>query len=364
MKTFAIEKRPSPSPGLRLLVALASVLLALFLGGLVIWAIGVNPIEAYGAIVQGAFGSLYGLSETLVKATPLILCSLGVAAALRMKLWNIGAEGQYVAGALAASLVALNFTSLPTSLLLPLMGLAGLLGGGIWAGIAGALRAFLSVNEIISTLLMNSIAILLSSYFVYGPLKGADGFPFSQTFCAAACLPDLGWGRLHVGLFIALLAALLLYVALQKTVWGFEVRVIGESGTAARYAGMRIERNIVRVLFISGALAGLAGFVEAAGIEHRVGRVVATGYGYTAILIAWLARTHPLAVLPIAFFFGGLLTGGEMIQISLLVPVSVVPILEGAILFFLLAGELLVTYRLRPNTRRTDNGDGVRCQEP
>jgi simple sugar transport system permease protein len=352
MSLLSIEKRPAPSPGLRLTVTLVSVLLALVFSGLVILAIGVNPVEAYGALLQGAFGNLYGLSETLVKATPLILCSLGVAAALRMKVWNIGAEGQYVAGSLAASLVALNFSSLPASALLPLMGLAGILGGGIWAGLAGVLRAFLSVNEIITTLLMNWIAILLSSYFVYGPLKGADGFPFSQSFCAAACLPDLGWGRLHLGIFIALIAAALLYVALHKTVWGFEVRVIGENEAAARYAGMKIEKNIVLILFLSGALAGMAGFTEAAGIEHRVGRVVASGYGYTAILIAWLARTHPLAVVLVALLFGGLLTGGEMIQISLLVPVSVVPILEGAILFFLLAGEVLVNYRIRIRVKR------------
>ena len=349
MSLITFEKRLSPTPGLRLAVTLVSVFLAFVLSGLVILAIGVNPIEAYGALFQGAFGNLYGLSETLVKSTPLILCSLGVAAALRMKLWNIGAEGQYVAGALAASLVALNFASLPSWVLLPLMLLAGGLGGGVWAGIAGLLRAFLSVNEIITTLLMNWIAILLSSYFVYGPLKGADGFPFSQKFCEEACLPDLGWGRLHVGIFIALAAAGLLFVVLKKTVWGFQVRVIGENETAARYAGMRIERNIVLVLFLSGALAGTAGFSEVAGIEHRVARVVASGYGYTAILIAWLARTHPLAVVLVSLLFGGLLTGGEMIQISLLVPVSVVQILEGAILFFLLAGEILVNYRIRLN---------------
>jgi len=346
MGLISFEKRLQPPAALRVIIIFISVLLALVLAGMVILAIGVDPIQAYAAIFRGGFGSSYGLSETLVKATPLILCGLGVALALKMRLWNIGAEGQYVVGALAASLVALNFPRLPSPLLLSAMGIAGFLAGSVWGGIAGLLKAGLGVNEIITTLLMNWVAILLGSYFVYGPLKGDDGFPFSRPFCAGACLVEIGWGRVHWGIFLALGAAVLIYFVLKKTVWGFEVRVIGENPASARYAGMKIAPNIVLVLSLAGGLAGLAGFSEISGIEHRLPRVVAAEYGYTAILIAWLARTDARAVILVSLLFGGLLTGGEMVQISLEVPISVIHILEGAILFFLLAGDLLLSYRV------------------
>ncbi len=347
MSPIRIEKRMTPGRLLRALVTLLSVILALLLGGVIILAIGVNPLEAYSALFQGAFGTLYGLSETVVKMTPLILCALSVAVCLRMKLWNIGAEGQYVIGALFSALIALKFPNLPGWILLPLMALSGFLAAASWGGIAGLLKAALKVNEIITTLLMNWIAILLASYFVYGPLRGADGFPFSKTFSPAACLPGIGWGRVHIGIFLAGLAAIILYLVLEKTIWGFEVKVIGDNEEAARFAGMKIGKNIFLVLFLAGGLAGLGGFVEISGIEHRLPRVVALGYGYDAILIAWLARSSPLLVLLVAFLFGGLMTGGEMIQIVMDVPVSVIKIMEGAILFFLLAGETLMKYRIK-----------------
>ncbi len=357
MSPIKLERRMKPSHPIRLVVTISSLLLALGFGGVVIMAIGVSPLHAYSALLKGGFGNLYGLSESLVKTVPLVLCGLSVALALKMKLWNIGAEGQYVIGALGASLVALGFPHLPPPLLLPAMILAALLAGGAWAGIAGFLRAFLGVSETITTLLLNWIAVLLAGYFVYGPLKGADGFPFSRSFCEAACLPGLGWGRLHGGLFLALLAAVSLYLILKKTVWGFEIKVIGANEKAARYAGMNISRNIFFILFLAGGMAGLAGFTEVAGIEHRLPREVAAQYGYTAILIAWLARTNLLLVVIVSFLFGGLLTGGEMVQIDLDVQISVVHILEGAILFFLLAGEFLVNYRLKLNPPRRKASD-------
>lgn len=347
MSRFRIEKRMEPGRGLRALVTLLAVILALLLGGVVIFAIGVNPVEAYAALFRGAFGSLYGLSETVVKMTPLIFCALSVALCLRMKLWNIGAEGQYVIGALFTALTALKFPGLPVWFLLPLMALAGFLAAAIWGGIAGLLKASLNVNEIITTLLMNWIAILLAGYFVYGPLRGADGFPFSKMFSSTACLPAIGWGRVHTGIFLAGLAAIVLYLVLEKTIWGFEVKVIGDNREAARFAGMKIGKNIFLVLFLAGGLAGLGGFVEISGIEHRLPRMVALNYGYDAILIAWLARSNPLLVLLVAFLFGGLMTGGEMIQIVMDVPISVIKIMEGAILFFLLAGETLMKYRVK-----------------
>ncbi len=360
MPLIRCEKILEPGRGARLAVSLASVLLALVLSGLVILAIGVNPVAAYTALFSGAFGTLYGLSETLVKTTPLILCGLAVALGLKMRLWNIGAEGQFVAGFLAATLVALRFPGLPAELLLPLIAGAALVAGGIWAGMAGLLRARLGVSEIITTLLMNWVAILFSQYFAYGPLKGPDGFPYSPAFCPGACLSKIGWGRVNIGIFLALAAAVALHLVLKHTLWGFEVRVIGDSPKAARAAGMKIERNIVLILALAGALAGLAGFAEASGLEQRLSPHTALGYGYTAILIAWLARAHPLLVILVAFLFGGLYTGGEMIQVGMGVPVAVIRILQGAILFFLLAGDFLLNYRIRWGMGNREWGIGKR----
>ncbi len=353
--SIILEKRLEPGRWARPAVAIASILLALALGGLVILAVGVNPVAAYRALFSGAFGTLYGLSETLVKTTPLILCGLAVALGLKMKLWNIGAEGQFVIGFLVTALVALRFGSLPAPVLLPLLAAAALLSAGAWAAAAGWLKARLGVSEIITTLLMNWVAILLSQYFAYGPMKGPNGFPYSPAFSPAAWLPRLGWGRVDIGIFLALAAAVILHLVFKHTLWGLEIRAIGDSPKAARAAGMGIEKNIVLVLALAGGLAGLAGFTEAAGIEHRLSPHTAAGYGYTAILIAWLARSHPLLVVLVAFLFGGLYTGGEMIQIGMGVPVAVINILQGSILFFLLAGDFLTNYRLRYGRRESDS---------
>lgn len=353
MKTLALEKRLHTPRALRLAVTLGSLGLALLLGGAVIAAVGVNPFGAYAALCRGAFGTRYGLSETVVKAVPLLFCGLSVSLALRMRLWNIGAEGQYVAGALAASLVALGIPGLGRPAYFALMLLSSFAAGALWGAVPGVLRARLNVSEIITTLLMNWVAIYLVQFFVYGPLRGADGFPFTSPFPPAACLVQVGWGRVHAGAFLAAGAALALQLLLAKTVWGFEVKVIGDSPECARYAGMAIRRNILTVMALAGGLAGLAGFCQVSGVECRIPREVFAQYGYTAIIVAWLAKARPLGVALVAFLFGGLLTGGEMIQIDMGVPVSVVNILTGSILFFLLAGDLFLNYRVVARKTKT-----------
>ena len=342
----ALEKRLQATRPLRAAVTLGSLALALLLGGAVIAAVGVNPLDAYAALCRGAFGTRYGLAETTVKAIPLLFCGLSVSLALRMRLWNIGAEGQYVAGALAASLVALGIPGFGRPAYFVLMLLASFAAGALWGAVPGLLRARLNVSEIITTLLLNWVAIYLVQFFVYGPLRGADGFPFTSPFPPAACLAQLGWGRVHAGIFLAAAAVLALRFALERTVWGYEVRVIGDSPECARYAGMAIGRNIVAVMAAAGGLAGLAGFCQVAGVECRIPREIFAQYGYTAIIVAWLARARPLGVALVAFLFGGLLTGGEMIQIDLGVPISAINILTGSILFFLLAGDLFLDYRV------------------
>ncbi|MBC7324519.1 MAG: ABC transporter permease, partial [Moorella sp. (in: Bacteria)] len=287
-------------------------------GAIFLVATGYNPLKVYHDMLNGVVGSKYGLSETVVKAIPLMLAGLGVSVAFRMLLWNIGAEGQFYMGAFGASFVALYFPHLPPYVMLPAMFFAGIIMGGLWALLPALPRAKWGVNEVITTLMLNYVAVLWVDYLVYGPWKDPKGFNFPLTapFSKAATLPALAGTRVHLGLIFALLAAVLLAVILWRTRWGYEIRVIGESPRAARYAGIKIERNIILVMMLSGALAGLAGMSEVAGITHRLQHGISPGYGYTAIIIAWLAKLHPAAIILVSILFGGLIVGGYSVQTS------------------------------------------------
>lgn len=344
-----IEKRLESSRFIAFLVPIASILLALLAGAGLLAAAGVNPWETYRAMAQGAFGSKYSLSETLVKAIPLMLSGLGVSIAFRMLFWNIGAEGQLAMGGFAAAGVALFLADkIPDPLLLPAMFVAAFLAGALWGLIPAGLKAALGVNEIITSLMLNYVAILWIEHLFYGPWKDPQGygFPGSAQFPKAAWLPRLT-GRVHAGLIIAIVAAAFLWLVLGRSKWGYEIRVIGENPRAARYAGMSLARNILLVMLLSGGLAGLAGFGEVAGISHRLQKGLTVGYGYTAIIVAWLARLNPWGVLLVAFLLAGLLVGGDQIQITMGLPAAMALVLQGAILFFVLGGALFAQYRLR-----------------
>ncbi|MGB9660824.1 MAG: ABC transporter permease [Moorellaceae bacterium] len=341
------EKRLQPSPFMMVIIPVVSVILALGLGAVFLALTNLDPLKVYQSMLKGVIGSKYGISETVVKAIPLMLTSLGVALAFRMLLWNIGAEGQFYMGAFGASWVALTFPHWPVYVMLPAMFIAGCLMGGIWALLPAIPRAKWGVNEVITTLMLNYVAILWVDYLVYGPWKDPQGFNFPLTapFSKAATLPSLAGTRVHLGLVFALIAAVVLTVILWRTRWGYEIRVIGESFKAARYAGMSIERNIILVMFLSGALAGLAGMSEVAGVSHRLQHGISPGYGYTAIIIAWLAKLHPVTIILVSFLFAGLIVGGYSVQ-TMGVPSATVSMLQGAILFFVLGGEILTRYRL------------------
>lgn len=350
-----LKRRLESSPHASYIVPILSVLLALLAGSLLLVAYGHSPIDVYQSMLDSAFGSTYGFSETIVKAIPLILAALAISFAFRMKLWNIGAEGQIYMGAFAASGVALTGGDWPAWILLPLMAMAGMAAGGLWAFIPGLLKANLRVNETLTTLLLNYVAILWVDYLCFGPWKDPKGlnFPLTPRFSASATLPTWGDTRIHLGLLVALLLAAALWVVIRKTRWGFEVNVIGESWDAARYAGMNIKRNILLVMTLSGALAALAGVFEVAGITHRLQQGLSPGYGYSAIIVAWLGRLNPLLTVPVAVLFGALLVGGYSVQTEG-VPFSIALIIQGLILFFLLGGEIFVTHRLsRKNQRST-----------
>lgn len=354
-----LEKRLEASKAAPFLVPVLSIFLALFTGALFFWFSGKDPVDVYLSMYRGAFGSAYGLSETVVKAIPLSLCGLGVAMAFRMQLWNIGGEGQFYLGAMAASWVALFHPQLPAYVMLPAMAAAGFAAGGLWGLIPAVPRACQGVNETITTLMLNYVGIYMVDYLVHGPWRDPGGFNFPLTaqFVRAAVLPTFGHTRVHAGLLFAIAACLAIFLVLRSTRWGYEIKVIGESPDAARYAGISLERNILLVMLVSGGLCGLAGMAEVSGIAGRLQEGLSPGYGYTAIIVAWLSRLNPFALLAVAFLFGGLQVGGYAVQVSG-VPSSTVSMLQGLLLFFVLGGEIFNRYRLVLRNRSDGGGEG------
>lgn len=324
-------------------IRVGSVLAALAAGAVFLAASGYDPVRAYHEMLVGAFGSMFGIEQTLIKAIPLILTGLGVSLAFTMGLWNIGAEGQLAVGAIAASWLALT-VPLPPALMVPGLVVLGLAGGAAWALIPGALRAALGMSEIISTLMLNYVALLGVDYLVFGSWADptAFSFPYSRRFPDAAVFPAL-WGGVHVGLLFALAAAAGLAMVLGRSRWGYEIRAIGASLGAARYAGMPVRRNILLIMATSGALAGLAGAGEVAGVIHRIQQGLSPGYGYTAIIIAWVAQLNPWAVVAVGVLFAALLNGGFVIQTTG-VPAAIAYMLQALILTFVLASEYLLRH--------------------
>lgn len=350
---FRFERRLEQPRWLVIASPFILVVAALLVGAVLLRVAGANPWVVYRRMATVAFGDAYGWSDTTIKATPLILAGLGVSIAFRMKLWNIGAEGQLFLGAFSASGVALQWlpAETPQPVMLLAMALAGFLGGALWGMIPGLLKARLNVNEIITTLMLNYVAIFWNNFFIYGPWS-ERGFGLTPQFPRSAWLPRLTeYGdtfpalrglTAHLGIGMALLLAVLFWIVWQRSKWGFEIRIIGDNPRAARYAGIDIARNVVLVMALSGGLAGLAGMSEVAGVVHRLQERFSPGYGFTAIIIAWLAKLNPLAIILVAYLFGGLLVGADEIQ-----PAGIAQMLQGVILFVVVGGEMLLRYRIR-----------------
>jgi len=346
--TFKLEKRLTPSPVMVFIIPLVSVLLALLLGAIFLSLTGQKPIAVYTIMFTDSLGSKYGLTETIVKAIPLMLTGLGVSLAFKMKLWNIGAEGQLYMGAMGATWLPLNFPTLPGYIMIPGMIVLGMLAGGLWALLTAIPRAIWKVNEIITTLMLNYVAILWVDFLVFGPWRDPKGsnFPLTAAFPDAARLPGLFNSRIHAGLFFAFALAIILAIVYKYSRWGYSINVIGSSERAASYAGMNIKRNILLVMFISGAISGLAGMAEVSGIIGKLQHGISSGYGYTAIIVAWLSKLNPLAILIVSVLFGALQVGGYAVQV-VGVPAAVATMLQGMILFFVLGGEIFTNYRIR-----------------
>lgn len=353
--SFVFEKRQSVSRRALLAVPAVSLLLSFVFGAVLLAACKVDPFTTYAAMLRGAFGSASGLTGTLIKAIPLMLTSLGVSIAFRMRFWNIGAAGQLALGGVAAGWVALFVSPyLPTWAVLPAALIAGIVAGALWAGIPAVLKARLSVDETLTTLMLNYVAIYFYDYLYTGPWRNPEGygFPGTAVFPKTAWLPHVS-PRVHIGIIFALLAAALLWFILKHTRWGFELRIIGENAVAARYLGINIARNIVMALLLSGALSGLAGACEVTGNLHRLSNGLPHALGYTAIIVAWMAQLNPAAILAVAVMMAGLLVGGDQLQTRMHLPAAIGLVLQGMILFPLLAGSLFTEYRLRWARRRT-----------
>ena len=353
--TLHIEPRLKGSTRwLPIWTSIVAVIVALILGGILIAIVGGDPFATYGHIVNVAFGSLGGITDTLTKATPLILVGLACSLAFRMKLWNIGAEGQFFIGAWAASAVVLIPLLPPETspfIFIPVMMIAGMLGGAAWGFIPGFLKARFKVNEVITTLMLNYIAVFWNNFWIFA-VWSEGGFQMSPMFPRTSWLPrlsdlaaqikDFRGLTLHGGFIIAVLAAVIVWFIMNRSKWGYEIRLIGDNPKAAEYAGIPIKRNIVLVMMVSGALAGLAGMSEISGVVHRLQGAISPGYGFTGIIIAWLAKLNPFAVIIVSIFFGALLLAGREIQ-----PSGIPKMMQGIVLVCLIASDFFTRYRVR-----------------
>ncbi|RLM23247.1 sugar ABC transporter permease [Brenneria alni] len=327
-----------------------AVLAAFAVGSLLILATDHNPIEAYGALFQGAFFDYYGLADTLIKMCPMLLAGLAVIIPMRCGLLNVGGEGQIYIGGLAAAAVALYLPAAPAWLHLLLCLLAGMLGGGLWGAIPGYLRATRGINEVIVTLLMNYVGINIVSYFAGGPMM-QDGapYPYSNEISDSLWLPIfLPHTDTHIGVFIAVALSLLVFWVLRYTTVGFSMAAVGKSPKAAHYAGMSIKRHIIGSMTAGGAVAGLAGAIEVVGVKYRLYHLFSPGYGYDGIVVAFMAGLNPLFAALSAFFLAGLSTGAQFMQRAIGLDVTAIEALRGLIVIFVAAGLIWKLRQQKP----------------
>ncbi|MFN3265892.1 MAG: ABC transporter permease [Deinococcales bacterium] len=339
----------NPQPQRTAWVSLGAVAVAAIIVGIIFLAYGSNPFTVYWEMIRGTIFDLKGLAEVSRRTIPLLLIGAGLTLAFRAQFFNIGAEGQMLLGAVCAATVPLFFPL--GALSLPAMLLLGALGGGLWALLAAWLRQRFLVNEILSTLMLNYVAFYLLLYLIAGPWKGKEvrGFIYTDEFPESAHIPLLADTLVHYPtLILGVLVAIGLQILLEKTTLGFRLRVVGENAGAARYAGINISRVVTIMAFITGGLAGIAGTAEVAAIHHRLlePSQISLGYGFTAIIVAWLARGNPIWVLLTAPLMGTILAGGDLLKIVLNMPFRIVDVFSGVMLLCLIASEIFVSSRI------------------
>jgi len=337
-----------------------ATLAALLVGAVMLLFLKVNPIDAYKALWIGAFGTSNAFAETLVKATPLLLVALGICISFRGDVINIGGEGQMIVGAILATWVGLTLTSLPGWLVIILALLAGFLGGAVWGGIPGFLKAYFRVNEILSTVMMNAIAVQLMNFLLRGPMidpsqaELASKIPQTARLLEAFRLPRLVPTRLHLGALIAVVLAVVVYILLWRTTLGYRIRAVGQNPNASRYAGIKVPRYIVLSLLLSGAFAGLAGATQVFGVNYRmITDGSASGFtgsaGFNGIVAALFGQLHPIWSIPASILFGALLVGANKMQRMVQVPSALVIALNGLVVVFVVSSEI---WRKRRQRRR------------
>lgn len=349
-----LERRPETSRLMLWLTPVLALVLTILVGMVLFALLGKDPLQTVAVIFISPFADLYNLSELLVKATPLILVAIGLSLGFRAGIWNIGAEGQFTIGALAGGAVGLAFHGTDSIWLMPLMWITGCVAGMAWAAIPAFLRTRFGANEILVSLMLVYVATLLLSAMVAGPLRDPDGynFPESRLFEGSAAMPLLLEGtRAHVGFLAALVAALAAWLLLGHHIVGFQIRLLGEAPRAARFAGFVEARVIWFCLLVSGGLAGLAGLFEATGPVGQLVPSLPVGYGFTAIIVAFLGRLNPLGIIIAGFVMAVTYLGGEAAEITMQLPNAVTAVFQGLLLFFLLGMDVLSTYRFRLRRR-------------
>ena len=340
------------------LLPVFATLAALAVGAVMLLILGANPITAYAALIEGAFGSFNSVAETAAKAVPLLLVGLGICISLRGSVTNIGGEGQMVVGAILGTVVGLTMSGRPAWLVVPLALLAGFAGGALWGAIPGALKAYFGVNEILSTVMMNAIAVQIMNYLLRGPLidpaqaELASKIPQTAALDVAFRLPRLVPTRLHLGALIAVILAVLVYILLWRTTLGYRIRAVGQNPDAARYGGIRVKQTVVMALLLSGAFAGLAGVVQVYGLNYRmITDGSATGFtgsaGFNGIVAALFGQLHPIGTIPASFFFGALLVGANKLQRVMQVPSSFITALNGLVVVFVVSSDIWRRQRQR-----------------
>lgn len=340
------------------LLPLIATLAALAVGAVMLILLGANPLIAYGALIEGAFGSLNAVADTIVKATPLLLVGIGICIAFRAGVINIGGEGQMILGGLSSLALGLTFPNAPGIIMIPVALLVGFIFGGIWGGIPGYLKARFNVNEILSTIMLNVIAVQLMNLLLRGPLieqnqKGAAAIPQSARLSTAFDLPRLVPTRLHLGALIAVLLAVGVYFFLWRTTIGYRIRAVGLNASASLYAGIKVKRYIVLSLMLSGAFSGLAGAIQVYGVNHFMftdGSAASfTGSaGFNGIVAALFGQLHPIGTIPASFLFGALLVGANKLQRMVQVPAALITALNGLVVVFVVSSEIF----RRKNARR------------
>jgi simple sugar transport system permease protein len=326
---------------LNLALPVGGVLVALLIGGIMLVVLKANPIVAYSAMVTGAWGSLSGVTQSLVKATPLLLVGLGICIAFRANVINIGGEGQITLGAIVATWFPLTFNTWPGWVLIPVTLLLGFLAGAAWGFVPGILKARLKVNEILSTIMMNSIALQFMYLLIRGPLMDPAGVASGTFLAQSAALPRQAWlprlvpqTLLHAGAILAVILAVAVYFFLWRTTIGYRIRAVGLNPDASRHSGINVPFNQALSLTLAGGFAGLAGAIEIMGVQHRLLDGITGGYGFTGIVAALLGGLHPLGVIPASILFGGLLVGANEMQRSVQVPSSLINVILGLVVLF------------------------------